>query len=285
MGPRRQRGEQGLLLEGARAQPSRSASPRTAPRSRAASAAACAWRRRTPSTGSRRSGRAGRRCPSTSAWRLRAGPEARCYTTPPDVSRHGRAQLGAPRAPAQCRRAAVVFFVLSGAAALVYQVAWQRLLALHDRGGRALGGHHHRRVHGRAGHRLPPGRDDVGAARAAPLDAGLRAHRGRRRGLRRDQRPPLLLRPLPAGRVALRRARPRHDHPLRAPCSSPPPSWGCRCRSSSAGSCGTARGPRARSGSSTPRTPWAPRRGRSSRPGCPRALPRPAGRGPRRRRR
>ena len=143
---------------------------------------------------------------------------------------------GHPRAPLMRRDSPAVvlaglLFFLSGAAALVYQVAWQRLLALHSgvglysvamivaafMAGLGIGSH--------LGGRL------CRAARRAAGARRVRRARARHRRLRRREHLALLRLALPAGRPPAVARPGRRGCCTSWPCCRPPPSWGCRCPS------------------------------------------------------
>ena len=83
-----------------------------------------------------------------------------------------------------------LLFLLSGVAALVYQVAWQRLLALHSGVGPLLGGDDRGRVHGRPRHRQPPRRPPEHAPRRSAALAAFRALEIGDRRVRRGEHVP-----------------------------------------------------------------------------------------------
>ena len=97
-------------------------------------------------------------------------------------------------------------FFLSGAAALVYQVVWQRILTLHTGIGVVSVSLIVASFMARPGPRQPARRRPLRAPAAARGASRLRAHRARRRPLRCRELPPVPRRPLrDRGRTSTRR--------------------------------------------------------------------------------
>ncbi len=158
-------------------------------------------------------------------------------------------------------------FFLSGAAALVYQVVWQRILTLHTGIGVVLRGPHRGRVHGGPRPRQPARGRPERTRLAPPGAAALRPAGARGGPLRRDQLPPLLRaasgpwRPASTGRPPARRRR------TSPPSCCPRRSWACRCPSSCAPRSGRPPRPHESSARSTVSTCSGRPRARFSRPG------------------